>query len=54
MYMLLYMLKIILTNKTAISLQEIAVLLVIMYRLNNIFNNIFKDSSSSYLRGLLT
>lgn len=47
--MLLYMLKIILTNKTAISLQEIAVLLVMMYRLNNVFNNIFKDSSSIYL-----
>lgn len=47
--MLLCMLKIILTNKTAISWREIAVLLVMMYRLNNIFNNIFKDSSSIYL-----
>ena len=47
--MLLYILKMILTNKTAISWREIAVLLVMMYRLNNVFNNIFNDSSSIYL-----
>jgi hypothetical protein len=45
------MLKMILTNKAAISFQEIAALLVVMDKLNNVF--IFKASPSTYVKRVL-
>jgi hypothetical protein len=48
--MLLYMLNLIYSNdKTALSFLGRAVLVVMMYKLNNVFNNNFKDIYFIYL-----